>query len=420
MKVLVFQQAPYRHLGDGFERRYSSVVTTPYFDVVEPERVRDDYHSMFAEVMTALRAGFDGVAMTEHAQSSYDMTPNPTLPAAVFAYLTHLEALPVAIDVLGRSLGKPRDPLKVAEEYAMLDCISGGRLIAGFPMGLSYDANQNAGIPPVETRERFYENHELVMRAWSAREPFAWNGRFSQYAQVNVWPRPLQQPSPPVWLPGSGSPGTMAWVLEREYVYTFLSWLGAKLTGPPVFDRYWELAEQRGRDRNPYRLAFLQVAAVAETDERAEREHGPHLEYFFRKGLGGISATQMSLPGYTDLRGLEAAMRDPGAAGIFPRLRDITVGELIDSQAVIVGSPATVRDQLSELVRRFRIGNLLLMLQVGSMPRELVEKSANLLAEEVLPHLRTIWADEGWQHRWWPRALSEASPAVSVGEEGHR
>jgi pimeloyl-ACP methyl ester carboxylesterase len=76
--------------------------------------------------------------------------------------------------------------------------------------------------------------------------------------------------------------------LENDYVYTFLSWFGAKLTGPRVFERYWETAERKGKDRNPYRLAFVQVAAVAETDQRAEREFGPHLEYFFRRALGAI------------------------------------------------------------------------------------------------------------------------------------
>ncbi len=86
----------------------------------------------------------------------------------------------------------------MAEEYAVLDNISGGRLIAGFPVGLPYDANYNNGVAPVETRARYDENMRLIFRAWTEREIFPWNGKYSQYPGVNIWPRPLQTPHPPV------------------------------------------------------------------------------------------------------------------------------------------------------------------------------------------------------------------------------
>src|SRR5439155_1409555 len=86
--------------------------------------------------------------------SSYDISPNPTLLASAVACAARAEQLDVAITVLGRSLGKTREPLKIAEEYALLDCVSGGRLIAGFPVGLSYDANLNASLPAAETPTR--------------------------------------------------------------------------------------------------------------------------------------------------------------------------------------------------------------------------------------------------------------------------
>src|SRR5262249_119933 len=169
-----------------------------------------------------------------------------------------------------------REPLKIAEEYALLDCVSGGRLIAGFPVGLSYDANLNAALPGVETRERYREHRDLILKAWSEPRPFPWNGRFEKYGQVNIWPRPVQRPHPPVWIPGTGSPGTLRDILANDFAFVYLSWDGPKLVGRPVFDRYWDMAEEMGRDRNPYRLAFVQVVAVSETDERAATESAPH------------------------------------------------------------------------------------------------------------------------------------------------
>src|ERR1700712_2138046 len=108
------------------------------------------------------------------------MDPNPNLPAAILAHAIRTEDRDAAVIVLGRSLGKTREPLRIAEEYAVLDVMSGGRLVAGLPVGLSYDANLNHGIAPTDTRARYREGHDLLMRAWTAEEPFAFNGRFSQ------------------------------------------------------------------------------------------------------------------------------------------------------------------------------------------------------------------------------------------------
>ena len=85
---------------------------------------------------------------------------------------------------------------------------------------------------------------------------------------------------------------------------------------------------------------------------------------------------------------------------------------LVDSQVAIVGSPATVADRIEAFVREFRIGNLMVMLQNGSMPRDLTEKNISLFAAEVLPRLRPIWDEEGWVNHWWPRAQGTAGAAL--------
>jgi alkanesulfonate monooxygenase SsuD/methylene tetrahydromethanopterin reductase-like flavin-dependent oxidoreductase (luciferase family) len=176
MKVSMFEQVPYRYLPEGFENQHNSVVTAPY-QFVDPGQMQESLLAAYAELVHAARSGFDGVCVTEHSQSSYDISPNPTLLASAVACAAQAEHLDVAIAVLGRSLGKTREPLKIAEEYALLDCISGGRLIAGFPVGLSYDANLNAALPAVETRERYREHRELILKAWSQPRPFPRNGR---------------------------------------------------------------------------------------------------------------------------------------------------------------------------------------------------------------------------------------------------
>ena len=403
MKISLFAQAPYRYLPGDFEQHYESVCSVPY-SLTTREGVYSSIRDFMDELMFGARSGFDAVAITEHGQSSYDMVPNPDLVAAALAYMTEAEGIDVAIFPMGRSLGKSREPLRAAEEYAMIDVMSGGRLVPGLVVGLSYDSSVNNGVPPMQVRQRFDENLELVLRAWTEQTPFAWNGKFSQYPMVNMWPRPLQSHLA-TWITGIGNPNTMKMCLDRGFGFTYLSWFGAKLTGKRIFDRVWEIADQVGVPRNPYRLGFLQTVAVAETDEQAERDYAGHLEYGFRKGLGSIPMEKLGLPGGIDIRGVQALLKDPGDFGLYYQMKTATYRDLVDAGVVIAGSPATVREQLRTFCREYGIGNLHAMLSFGSLPRHLVMKNIQLFSEEVLPYLRDLWTDTEYQHHWWPERL---------------
>ena len=390
MKVNLFQQAPYRFMPAGFEDSgVPSVVKPPYAELVEPGKMFDSYQWFIDELLAGVRAGFDGVAVTEHGQTSYDMTPNPNLPAAVLAHAIRSERRETALIVLGRSLGKTTEPLRIAEEYAMLDVMSGGRLVAGLPVGLSYDANLNNGIPTVETRDRYREAVELMFRSWTDEAPFTWNGRFSQYSLVNSWPRPLQRPRPPVWVPGSGSPSTMQWTIDQDYAFVYLGWFGPTLTAHRIFDRFWGLGRRERHSQESVSCRFR-------SERRGVRDR--------RAGRGGVRAVcrdrvpsrcrerPRPLPGPPGLRrpaGVETLLRDPGDLGLAAELQHATFGRLAEARSVIAGSPATVREQIVEFVKEFRIGNLLVMLQMGGMPHDLTMKNIHLFAEEVMPHVKS-------------------------------
>ena len=93
--------------------------------------------------------------------------------------------------------------------------------------------------------------------------------------------------------------------------------------------------------------------------------------------------------------------------------KDRCFRDFAEDQFVIVGSPATVRDQLKEAIETLRIGNLMILLQIGSMPHELTLKNTDLFFNEVAPALRDMWDDE-WENRWWPKRLRQARPPVTV------
>jgi alkanesulfonate monooxygenase SsuD/methylene tetrahydromethanopterin reductase-like flavin-dependent oxidoreductase (luciferase family) len=198
----------------------------------------------------------------------------------------------------------------------------------------------------------------------------------------------------------------MQWTLDQDYAFVYLGWFGPTLTARRIFDRYWDLVDQNGIERNPYRVGFVQNVVVAESDARAEQEYGRYVENAFRHGVGCVPPHYMGLPGYVDQRGLATMLRDPGDLGLAAELQHATFSRLAEARSVIAGSPATVRDQIVEFVKEFRIGNLLVMLQMGGMPHDLTMKNIHLFADEVMPHLQSVWDDTGFENSWWPTGRS--------------
>src|SRR5581483_6456053 len=181
MKFHWFAEATYPHLPDDFpDKGVSSWVTAPT-SFAEPQKLGEMYRMFIRLMQQADRDGFDGLAVNEHHQTPFACTPSPNLLAASLAGTTEN----AAILIIGDSLALYNPPTRVAEEMGYLDCLSGGRLIAGFVFGTPMDSVFAYGNPPVELRERFHEARELILKAWKTPEPFAFNGKYTQLRYVN-------------------------------------------------------------------------------------------------------------------------------------------------------------------------------------------------------------------------------------------
>ncbi len=405
MKVCMFHLMPYRDLPADFEKRYQSAYIDPvFFDVGDADKVGEYYNATLDEILFAAKSGFHGLCTNQHHQNVYGFMANPSLMGAVLAKQTNGQN--VAIIQLGSTLPSTTPPTRIAEEYAMLDCISGGRLVAGFPTGLPSDATISNGVIPIEQRERYREALALVLKAWSAKEVFAWNSKHYQLGMVNLWPRPIQQPHPPIWIPGSGISSTAEYVIDNDHCFCHLSYYGTR-NATFVTDRYWELVAKKGRDDNPHRLSFLQLIGVAETDAQAEELYGPHAEYFFHKLLYAPPHYQ-AIPGCLEYDAVVQGLKFNPRTSI--NLSELKARDFFDRGFVVVGSPKTVREQLLDGVKRLRMGHLLTLLHFGSMPTELCKKNIDLFAREVLPYLAGQWDDQ-YEDRWWPERLRARSAA---------
>ncbi len=408
MKLCMFHLMPYRDLPADYEKRYNASHIEPiWFDVADADKVGQFYNATLDEMLHAAKAGMHGLCTNQHHQNVYGFMANPSLMGSVLARGTAGQN--VAIIQLGSTLPSTTPPTRIAEEYAMLDCISGGRLVAGFPTGLPSDVTLSNGVVPIEQRERYREALALVTKAWSAREVFAWNGKYYQLGMVNLWPRPIQQPHPPIWIPGAGISATADYVVDHDHCFCHLSYYGLK-SAEEVSDRYWETCARKGRDDNPHRYSFLQLIGVAETDAEAERIYGPHGEYFFNKLLYNAPQYQQ-IPGCLEYEGMRAALRGTIRSSI--NLRELKAKDFFERGFIVVGSPKTVRERLLDGVKRLRIGHLLTLLHFGSMPTEVCKANIDLFAREVLPHLAPQW-DDKYEDRWWPERLRAKRPAVAT------
>jgi len=408
MKVTMFHFMPYRDLPEDFPRDLASAwVDAPWWEYGDADKVTDVYNWSIDELMLAAKLGFDGVGLNEHHQNPYGFMCNPNLFGSILARMTRDQGLDqVALVQLGATISSC-PPIRLAEEYAVLDCLSGGRLIAGLPTGLGTDVSISNGITPMEHRERWREGIELMIKAWTAKEFFAWNGKYNQLPKVNLWPRPVQQPHPPLLIPGAASSSTWDFCHDRNLPYAYLSYFGGK-SAINVMDRFWDRAAAKGRDANPYRAAFLQIVGVAETDRKAEAEFGKHVEYFYHKllhqPLGYIAP-----PGnadYKSLLNLLVSGKQLLQIGDFTvDLKPLKAKDMMEREFVVVGSPTTVRDKLETMARRLNVGHLMVALQFGSMPHEQAKKNIELFGREVLPHLQAIYEDKNWENHWWPKRL---------------
>jgi alkanesulfonate monooxygenase SsuD/methylene tetrahydromethanopterin reductase-like flavin-dependent oxidoreductase (luciferase family) len=401
LKFTFFNLMPWPFLPDDFRKRHRSVWVDIPSTLYDPRRGHFVYHEYMDQLEYADAMGFDGIGVNEHHQNGYGLMPSPNLIAAALARRTSR----AAICVIGNSIALYNPPIRVAEEFAMLDVISGGRLVAGFPVGTSMDTNYCYGQIPALTREKYAEAHDLIMQAWTRDDVFAFDGKYTQLRYVNCWPKPIQKPHPPIYIPGGGSIETWDFCLDHDYNYSYLSFGGYK-RGKALLDGYWERVAARGKDESPYRAAFAQIVAVAETDAEAETLYAEHLLYFFNRCLH-VHPGFADAPGYRTIKTIQSGALSQLSQDMQKVFSNLTWRQLVDEGFVIAGSPETVRQRMEEMIRGLRIGHVFCLLHNGNQPDEKTRHSTRLFAERVMPHLRDLWPEWKDDGRFWPKPMDE-------------
>jgi alkanesulfonate monooxygenase SsuD/methylene tetrahydromethanopterin reductase-like flavin-dependent oxidoreductase (luciferase family) len=340
----------------------------------DPRIASELYNRYHEEYQAADEAGFDGIMINEHHTAPFCMQASINVTGAILAKITKQ----AKIIMLGNPLPVVDNPLRLAEELAMIDMISRGRLVSGFVRGGGVESLAN-NVNPVHNRERFEEAHDLIIAAWTRPGPFRWEGKHFQYRVVNPWALPLQKPHPPVMVPGTVSPETVVWAAKHRYPYVVL---GSSLEQTKeLIGLYDETAAAEGYRMGPEHIGYLIRVFVADTEEKAQVEGH---NFFWQKGaLNKQIREWMAPPGYAtvDFAGIRR-MRAVSKA-----FDNQAYQEAQDNYQLVLGTPDTVIEKLRHVRDLLGVGHMCLWAQDGYIGHEDTVRCIELLGKEVLPAL---------------------------------
>jgi alkanesulfonate monooxygenase SsuD/methylene tetrahydromethanopterin reductase-like flavin-dependent oxidoreductase (luciferase family) len=379
MKTWFFTEDAYPNLPD--DESYESVRVNLPNKNFDPSLGADLYH-MYLDIWGAADEMGLEIMLNEHHQ-----TPTCVLPAAPIALgILARETKQARLLILGNPIVNRKQPIRVAEEMAYIDVLSRGRLECGFVRGVPYEIAP-ANAYPYRGSEKLWEAHDLIMKAWTHHDgPFNFEGRWFHARQVNIWPRPYQQPHPPVWIT-MGSAGSAVQVAQRKHIGAVF------LAGYPnirkLFDGYREgYLQAHGEEAPLDRLAYAAIVFVGENENEAEKGAEKLLWYLKANKV----ATQFNNPpGYHPPTVSAGIIRGPKPGE--PLRRDPRLETQLARGNVFAGTPDQVFQQLKNFWEYSGgFGHLLMMGQAGFLTYDETIRSMTLFNDEVYPRLKELTA----------------------------
>ena len=343
-------------------------------------QAREHYRAYVEAMIHAERCEFDWVGCNEHHFSPYGLMANCNVIAGALVYPTSR----IKIAMMG-NLVPLNNPIRVAEEYAMIDCMSGGRLIAGLMRGIPHEYIAY-NIPPDESWERQREAVQLILKAWTEPEPFGWEGKHFQFRQVSIWPKPFQKPHPPLVISAT-TPESAKFAAEMRATMGMV--LIADLNQAKECIRvYRETAKANGWEPSPENILIGMHTVIAETDEIAKREMEKARSYFDRVLMGGPRTAGRLVLQKT--RYYQDEANRERWQGRLAKREAATIDDQIAGGMIFCGSPESVVGQIKRVHAELGNGVFNFRMKVGNLPDEVVRKGMELFRDRVRPHVKDL------------------------------
>jgi alkanesulfonate monooxygenase SsuD/methylene tetrahydromethanopterin reductase-like flavin-dependent oxidoreductase (luciferase family) len=342
----------------------------------DPEVGHKLYKDYIDELVLADELGFDGLVVNEHHSTFYSLMPACSVIAGALAARTRR----AKICLMGTPITLTY-PHRLAEEYAMLDVMTGGRIECAFPLGTGMEYWVNP-VNPVTARRRYREAMDVLIQAWTQPGPTRFDGEFYQYKYLNPFPTPYQKPHPKIYVVGSGTEDTIRYAAEKGFGYSqVFTPIGQQLN---TFRNYREIAADNGHTTDSESIIIPIMPYVAETEEKAIEEGRDHILYYF-KNLLRTTGWVNSPPGLMAPDRLRRRLEMFG--GNDP---EVTWESLTSIYRTVLGTPDQVAERIAFWCEEAQSSKVILHLHVGDMPHWKAVKNITLFAEEVIPRLRRM------------------------------
>jgi alkanesulfonate monooxygenase SsuD/methylene tetrahydromethanopterin reductase-like flavin-dependent oxidoreductase (luciferase family) len=277
------------------------------------------------------------------------------------------------------------NPVRIAEEYAMLDCMSGGRLIAGLMRGIPHEYIAY-NIPPDQSWSRQREAIELILRCWTEPEPFGWQGEHFQFRQISIWPKPLQKPHPPLVISAS-SPESARFAGEMKATMGMVL-ISDLAMAKECIAVYKDAAAKAGWTPQPENILIGMHTVIADTDEEAITQLRAAKSYFDQVLMGGVrTAGRLVLQKTRYYQQAENAERMKNRLA---KREAATLEQQIEGGMIFCGSPESVVKQIRRVHGELGNGVFNFTMKVGNLPDAVVRRGMELFRDRVRQQVKDL------------------------------
>jgi natural product biosynthesis luciferase-like monooxygenase protein len=336
----------------------------------------ETYRHLLEQSVEAEAMGYDAVWCAEHHFTRYGgLLPSPLIWATAVARETRRIRLGLAVSLLPY-----HRPVRIAEDVAMVDLLSDGRLDFGVGRGFVKWEYENLGVVVEQSRQHFHEGLEVILKAWTS-DTFDHEGPLFRYQGLSVRPHPLQKPHPSIWVAATTTPETFRWTGEQGYNLMVVPFLSEPDILESLIGTYRTGVAAAGVARSE--IFGAMHVYVHEDNERALAQG----DVYFRNYL----AANAEANAHGRVAGAAPPTPIPGAppphAVMMQRFRQMTCAEMVAEERLIIGDPEHCAAMLLSMQRRYGITQVGGQFNFGGMPHDEVLRSMRLFREQVVPRV---------------------------------
>lgn len=326
------------------------------------------YNQILEQAQFEEELGFESVWFGEHHYSGYSFGSPPVIAMAAASRTRRIRL------GTGVSLIPLNHPIRLAEEYAMLDVLSGGRLEYGIGRGFLKYSHQIFGVNEDENHERYHEGTDLIVKAWTANGPFSYDGKFWQLKDYTFFPKPLQQPHPPIYASAVITPESAVYAGSRGFHLSTGLFVPARERVREVIELYRKTLREHGFNPAEKEVSGVFQLYCGESQDEARRNGGQYaLQYF--KFFSSL-----------DQRALHTSKAfEQYGGGVSRIFAGRTYEDLENARLLMIGDPQYIIDQIHWAREYYGVNYLIFEVAQGGEPHELVMQSLKRFAEQVMP-----------------------------------